>query len=237
MNRIPARVKIVFGLQLLLISAMALAIALGYVPNNQAATMNGRATLSETIAVNASAFVSRGDMVGLDAVLRTVASRNSDIVSLGVRKVNGFLITDIGNHAAHWSNASDDAARVFVPIFWQDKTWGSVEIRFQPLTHPGMFGFIYSPYTKMILFISLASLFSFLVYLKRTLQHLDPSKVVPPHVRAALDTLAEGLLILDQQGRIALANRTFVVVVPTRFRYRSRRHHFPLTWYHAVPMF
>jgi PAS domain S-box-containing protein len=212
MNRIPARVKIVFGLQLLLISAMALAIALGYVPNNQAATMNGRATLSETIAVNASAFVSRGDMVGLDAVLRTVASRNSDIVSLGVRKVNGFLITDIGNHAAHWSNASDDAARVFVPIFWQDKTWGSVEIRFQPLTHPGMFGFIYSPYTKMILFISLASLFSFLVYLKRTLQHLDPSKVVPPHVRAALDTLAEGLLILDQQGRIALANRTFAAV-------------------------
>ena len=44
----------------------------------------------------------------------------------------------------------------------------------------------------MIFFISVASVVSFLIYLKRALQHLDPSKVVPPHVRAALDTLAEG---------------------------------------------
>ena len=71
MNRIPVRVKIVFGLQLLLISAMGLAIALGFVPNDQTATMRGRATLAEAIAVNASAFVSRNDMSGLDAVLRT----------------------------------------------------------------------------------------------------------------------------------------------------------------------
>jgi hypothetical protein len=42
--------------------------------------MSGRATLSETIAVNASAFVARNDMAGLDAVLRTVAQRNPDIL-------------------------------------------------------------------------------------------------------------------------------------------------------------
>jgi PAS domain S-box-containing protein len=216
MNRIPVRLKIVFGLQLLLISAMALAIALGFVPNNQAATLSGRATLAEAIAVNASALVSRGDMAGLDAVLRTVAKRNPDIQSIGVRKADGFLIIDIGNHATNWKSSSDRTnagSHVFVPIYSQNNTWGSVEICFQPLTHGGTFGFLYSPYTKMILFISLASLFSFIVFLKRTLQHLDPSKVVPPHVRAALDTLAEGLLILDQQGRIALANRTFAAVV------------------------
>ncbi|HEX4053146.1 MAG TPA: ATP-binding protein [Tepidisphaeraceae bacterium] len=216
MNRIPVRVKIVFGLQLLLISAMGLAIALGFVPNDQTATMRGRATLAEAIAVNASAFVSRNDMSGLDAVLRTEARRNPDILSLGVRKADGFLITDIGDHDAHWSHSkpgADTATRVFVPIWSQDKMWGSVEFRFRPLKRAGWFGFVYSPYTKMILFVSLASMAAFLVYLKRTLQHLDPSKVVPPHVRAALDTLAEGLLILDQEGRIALANRAFAAVL------------------------
>jgi PAS domain S-box-containing protein len=216
MNRIPVRLKIVFGLQLLLISSIGLAIVLGFVPNDQSATMRGRATLSETIAVNASAFVARNDMTGLDAVLRTVVQRNPDILSLGVRKADGFLITDIGDHDAHWKDsraAADADSRVFVPIWSQDKTWGSVEIRFQPLKHAGFFGFVYSPYTKMILFISLASVISFLFYLKRTLQHLDPSKVVPPHVRAALDTLAEGLLIMDQEGRIALANRAFATVL------------------------
>src|ERR1700733_1064424 len=216
MNRIPARLKIVFGLQLLLISAMALAIVLGFVPNDQTATMKGRATLSETIAVNASAFVARNDMQALDAVLRSVVQRNSDIQSLGVRKDDGFLLIDIGNHASRWQSAaagSDADAKVFVPIWSNDKNWGSVEILFQPLKHAGFFGFLYSPYAKMILFISATSVLSFLFYLKRTLQHLDPSKVVPPHVRAALDTLAEGLLIMDQQGRIALANRTFAAVV------------------------
>jgi PAS domain S-box-containing protein len=216
MSRVPVRVKIVFGLQLLLISALGLAIVLGLVPNDQAATMRGRATLAEAIAVNASAFVSRSDMSGLDAVLRTEAQRNPDILSMGVRKANGFLITDIGNHDAHWRNAgsgADSALRVFVPIWSQDKKWGSVEIRFRPLTRAGWLGFMDSPYTRMILFVSLASAVSFLVYLKRTLQHLDPSKVVPPHVRAALDTLAEGLLILDQEGRIALANRAFAAVL------------------------
>ena len=83
MNRIPARLKIVFGLQLLLINAMALAIVLGLVPNDQTATMKGRATLSETIAVNASAFVARNDMAALDAVLRSVAKRNPDIQIAG----------------------------------------------------------------------------------------------------------------------------------------------------------
>jgi PAS domain S-box-containing protein len=216
MNRIPARIKIVFGLQLLLISTLGLAIALGFVPNDQAATMRGRATLSEAIAVNASAFVSRLDMAGLDAVLRTEAQRNPEILSMGVRKADGFLVTDVGNHDAHWRSTevgADTDTRVVVPIWSQDKTWGTVEIRFRPLRMAGLVGLILSPYAKMILFVSVASIASFLIYLKRTLQHLDPSKVVPPHVRAALDTLAEGLLIMDQEGRIALANRAFAAVL------------------------
>ena len=130
-------------------------------------------------------------------------------------KDDGFLVIDIGSHASRWQDpaAANADAKVFVPIWSNDKAWGSVEILFQPLKHAGWFGFMYSPYAKMIMFISATSVLSFLFYLKRTLQHLDPSKVVPPHVRAVPDTLAEGLLIMDQEGRIALANRAFAQVV------------------------
>ena len=216
MNRVSARIKIVFGLQMLLISAIALAIALGFVPNEQNATMRGRSVLSETIAVNASAFLARKDMQAMDAVLRTVVARNPDILSLGVRKADGFLVIDIGNHAAQWNDHVEQPtkdSRVYVPILSGETNWGTVEIQFRPLTATGRFAFVHSPYLKMILFISAMSIISFLLYLKRTLQHLDPSKVVPPHVRAALDTLAEGLLIMDQDGRIAMANRAFAHVV------------------------
>ena len=44
---------------------------------------------------------------------------------------------------------------------------------------------------------------------KRTLRHLDPSAVVPKRVKAALDVLAEGVVLLDPQGFIVLANTAF----------------------------
>jgi diguanylate cyclase (GGDEF)-like protein/putative nucleotidyltransferase with HDIG domain len=40
------------------------------------------------------------------------------------------------------------------------------------------------------------------------LRQLDPSRVVPTRVRQALDALAEGLLVLDHDERIVLANRS-----------------------------
>ena len=46
----------------------------------------------------------------------------------------------------------------------------------------------------------------FLGYLKRMLRELDPSRSVPQRVRAAYDTLTEGLLVLDRNGAIVLAN-------------------------------
>lgn len=47
------------------------------------------------------------------------------------------------------------------------------------------------------------------MYLRRVLQHLDPSKAIPERVRVAFDTLTEGLLVLDLDGQILLANAAF----------------------------
>ena len=201
---------------MLVVSALAMAIALGFVPSEQSATNRGRATLSETMAVSASAFVARNDITGLDAVLQSVSERNPDVLSLGVRKDNGFLIIDIGNHAARWvtsQNDQDASTHVTVPIFADDAKWGAVEVEFKSQTATGRFGFLFSPYAKMIGFVAAATFFSFQFYIKRMLKYLDPSKVVPPHVRAALDTLAEGLLIMDREGNIAMANQAFAKVV------------------------
>jgi len=42
---------------------------------------------------------------------------------------------------------------------------------------------------------------------------LDPSKVVPSRVRSAMDTIAEGLLVIDNKERIVLANQAFAALV------------------------
>ena len=127
MNWIPVRVKIVFGLYAVdQRDGPGYRVGLCAQPNRRRPCA-GRATLAETIAVNTSAFVSRKDMVGLDAVLRAVVQRNPDILSFGLRKANGFLITDIGSHDAHWRNSPIRAPippRAFSCRFMREKPMG-----------------------------------------------------------------------------------------------------------------
>ena len=55
-------------------------------------------------------------------------------------------------------------------------------------------------------FIGFAGLAGYYFILKRSLRELDPSRAIPERVKAAFDTLAEGVLILDEQEFVLLAN-------------------------------
>jgi diguanylate cyclase (GGDEF)-like protein/PAS domain S-box-containing protein len=57
--------------------------------------------------------------------------------------------------------------------------------------------------------VGIAGFALFYAYLRRAMQYLDPSATVPERVRKAFDALTDGLVILDRQGRIVLANRAF----------------------------
>ena len=132
-NRINARSRIAIGQVFLLVGVLWLAIAMGLVPSERQAVLTGRAKICEEIAVFGSALVERNDIPTLDAALRAVAARNPDILSLGLRKENGTLLIQTGNHASEWANASDAAvdSRFLVPISVNDKSWGKVEVRFK----------------------------------------------------------------------------------------------------------
>ena len=47
----------------------------------------------------------------------------------------------------------------------------------------------------------------------RTLRQLDPTAVIPDRVNSAFNTLAEGLLILDEKAQIVLANTVFAELI------------------------
>jgi len=50
---------------------------------------------------------------------------------------------------------------------------------------------------------------TYLLFMRRTLRELDPTAVVPARVKYALDALAEGVILVDEQGEIVLANTVF----------------------------
>jgi PAS domain S-box-containing protein len=213
-KRLSARARIAMGQIALLVSVLLLAVALGLMPSPNEAIVDGRAQLCESIAINSSVIATRGDTEGLKAALQAIASRDKDIVSIGVRGSDGKLMVSQGDHARGWNNRRESAQGtcIEVPIFSNEKPWGKVEVIFRPLDRGGFVGLMTRPIAKMIYFVTIASWVLFYFYLKKTLQHLDPSKVVPGRVRSALDTLAEGLLVLDNQERIMLANHAFAAI-------------------------
>jgi PAS domain S-box-containing protein len=216
MNRISARTRIVVGQIALLVSALMLAIALGLVPNTRNSVVQGRAALCEAIAVNASILATRNDPTGLQAALQGVVNRNPDIISAALRTSDGSLIASVGEHQTNWHNAKGAEAAdslVFVPIRADDKPWGKIEVRFQPLSRGGFLGVITSPSWRLVGFVTGICFVMYWMYLRKMLQHLDPSKVVPGRVRNALDTLTEGLLVLDSAERVMLANHAFANLV------------------------
>ena len=216
MKYITTRTRIAFGLTCLLVSVLLLATLLGIVPDRDRAVIEGRSALCEAIAVNSSVLVTQQDLKRLDAILQTTVRRNHDILSAAVRRDNGKLLIEAGDHQACWDPPPDGRStdtQVQVPIRAGSEKWGSVEIRFRPVAETATGLTILPPRAQMVAFIASACCLLFLFYLKKMLEYLDPSKTVPGHVRSALDTLAEGLLVLDSRERIVLANHAFASIV------------------------
>jgi diguanylate cyclase (GGDEF)-like protein/putative nucleotidyltransferase with HDIG domain/PAS domain S-box-containing protein len=212
MYRFSATFRITIGLSCLVMSVMLAAGTVGLLPDPRVTTMKERGRLCEAIALHCSMLASHGDVTKMEASLAALAKRNPDILSAAVRGEGGDLLAEVGDHVAQWQAAADGRSTescMFVPITAGESVWGTVEVRFTPLAAAGLFGFIDSPLAKLSAFVGVASVVVFFFYLRKMLQHLDPSKVIPDRVRAALDTLAEGLLVLDRDERIVLANQAF----------------------------
>ena len=212
--KLNAKTHIAMGLAFLVVTLLLAAVSIQLVPDRIGAIRESRATLAETVAINSSAFIVKNDFKVLKLILGLVVKRNDDILSAAVRHNSGKAIVTVGEH--EWSRDRGDHStdtHLKVPIWSGKEKWGQMELRFTPLVAEGWLGWLNHPLTKLVAFMSLTSFVLFWLYLRRMLKHLDPSQAVPPHVRAALDTLAEGLMVLDLKENIVLANQAFASIV------------------------
>ncbi len=204
------------GLVALVISLMLSALFLGLVPDRIGAIRQGRGALAEAIAADASALVRKADLRQLEQNLQLIIDRNDDLLSVAVRNAGGHAVVRIGDHEAQWSEMEGDFsthAQVRVPIWAGKHKWGQVELRFRPLVEQGLMGFVKNPWNQLLAFLSFTCLIAFRLYLGKMLKHLDPSRAIPQRVRSALDTMAEGLLVVDRRLYIVLANQSFADLV------------------------
>ncbi|MDJ0776572.1 MAG: Hpt domain-containing protein [Gammaproteobacteria bacterium] len=211
-----ARVRIALGLSGMLVSLLLLASIAGLVPDRHAAIRDGHARLAESIALNSSIFITTSDIRRMEASLEVIVERNDEILSAAVKRLDGTLIAVIGDHLDHWQNLQHGKSansQVVVPIFEGAGEWGQVELRFEPLLPSTWYGEFMHPVFILIGFISLTSFILFYLYLGKMLKQLDPSQAIPDRVRSALDTMAEGLLVIDARQNVVLANEAFSSLV------------------------
>ncbi|MDH3719818.1 MAG: hypothetical protein OES79_16980, partial [Planctomycetota bacterium] len=194
MIRIGAKWRINLGMLGLMTSTLLLAVSIGFVPDWRHATLQGRSKLCESLAINSSVLVSRGEKRNLALVFETTVARNNDMLTAAVRDQGGKLVAVVGDHTSRWQDlpkgqATD--AQISVPI-WNSVTgrqWGTAEFCFRPLVVRGLAALLFSPWTQFVLFVVSANGLLFAWYLGKMLAHMDPNKAVPGRVRSALDTL------------------------------------------------
>ena len=216
MKRFSARCHITLGLTFLLVSLVMVASYLGFVPDRLGAIRAGRTALAESIAANSSVFISQADIRRLEANLRLVVARNSDLLSAAVRRSDGEVVVRVGDHDRHWRDMAGEHStdsQLQVPIWAGKQKWGTVELRSSQLTTEGWYGFIFDSRLHLILFLAGCGFPLFYFYLGKMLRQLDPSQAIPPRVRAALDTMVEGLLVIDAHEHIVLANQAFASTI------------------------
>ncbi len=204
--------RVVFGLAGIIVSLILMATFFGFIPDKIEAIRTGRTNLAETIAIHSTAMVMKKDTKSLVSDFQMLVERNSDLLSLGLRHGTGKLVTGTSGHKENWQHLEDDysiESQVRVPIWNGQQRWGEVELRFISFEQPGFLGIIQNPHLQLLLFMGFGGFLTFYFYLGKVLSVLDPSKAVPGRVRAALDTMAEGLLVLDHKEQIVLANQAF----------------------------
>jgi len=209
------RTYIALGLVSIVSSTLLAASFFGLIPDRLAAQREGRLALAESAAAASTTLLSSSDPVRAEALLRFIVTRNDQLLSVALRAQDGKVPVSVGPHLNQWApmDSVASSSQIAVPVFAGSQHWGQLEFRFKPLTSNGIVGFLETPLLQLIAFCSTLCLLGFLVYLNRVLRHLDPSQAIPARVRSALDSLTEGLLVVDLKRNIVLANESFVKLV------------------------
>ncbi|MBL8793949.1 MAG: diguanylate cyclase [Planctomycetia bacterium] len=209
--------RLSIGFASLSVGILCLAFVFGLVPDRDQAVLQGRKSLSEALAIHCTAAVQQKEVDTLKETVPEIVRRNPDVLSAALRAADGNILVEVGEHQAHWDAAQTgpSEAQMAVPIALKDRRWGTVELRFRPLFGQGALGFLNSPAYRLLAFVGLVGTLVYFGYLWRVLGKLVTGDVgaVPKRIRATMDTLSEGVLILDKDHHIALANDAFARIV------------------------
>lgn len=205
-------VRISLGLTIFVMTLLMVLEMLGFPPDPQKLVLDSRKKACESLAVYASMAIQKGDFEAIQTTIDILKQRNEDILSAALRRGDGIIMAMVGDHAAHWSNTAEKVStlqNVLVPLYKGDLRWGTFEVSFADLHTNWLHSLWNRPLIKFLVIVLPLAFFGFFLIMKKILRHLDPSAIVPERVKLTLDSLVEGVVLMDHNERIVLVNKAF----------------------------
>ena len=203
-----ARVSV--GLSSLVVSLLLAAdLVFGLLPNQPEQLRQLRARIAENVAIHTATLLEAGNPKALERLFQELMVRDKDVTSVAVRRSDGQMMAQAGDHAAVWvppKRGASEMDNILVPLEMNGKQWGAVEVSFERASPDTLWRWLRQPSVLMVLLMGLGSFAGFTLYLRRVLAQLDPSAVIPDRVRSAFDVFSGGVMIVDPAGRMMLAN-------------------------------
>lgn len=203
--------RISLGLVVLTICLLQLGDLIGFFPKTQSIALEQRRLFSENLALKINAEHARDAYSSLVGNIRRSALQYPDLLSAAVYDNNQGVIAEWGSHSEKWSllnGAESTPTQIRIQLYTSRGTnWGRLEMGFEVLG--GKYWVQRHPIISTSIFMALVGFFVYFIYLRFTLRELNPDDVIPDRVRMALDTLSEGLLIVDKNDYIVFSNDSF----------------------------
>lgn len=212
-SRLSPLASLSLGLVALTVSVMLMGdLLVDLTPEQNKPALEYRRILSESLAVQYSKLAEQKDSLTIKFAMLQLAERNEDILSAALRLSDGTILVQGGDHQKHWVQPPNNQStfdHIQIPIFNGDTLWANLQVSFRPLNETSAWTVFTNPWIQFVFFVGISGFVGYLFFMKRTLKQLDPSSVVPGRVKAALDVLTEGVVLLDPKGFIVLVNEAF----------------------------
>ena len=235
-----ASLRIAFALVCVGLSLLLGAQWLGLIPDRTLHEIQVRRHWAQTAVASIQGDLQDRQYTRLRRQLRHLADSEASVVSIGLRDRTGYLIAATADHEVLWparppgpdirppaAAATSPASGMptvlppempkvlptVVPIQSGRRVWGTMEVAFEPPPSRLLGGTLDGGIAPLLIFFATGGMIGYAALMLRLMKVFRKTQVVPERVRGALDTLAEGVLVLDGAGKIMLANDSFAASI------------------------
>lgn len=198
------------GIACAVVTVLLAATQAGFLPTPRSVALSERKIIAEQLAVNCTLHDLQHDPALARRLIESLKRRHDDVVSGAVRLADGRILVEVGDHprqAEQDVQSTDELVKV--PILAGDKLWGTVEVRYAPLSAGERLSRVFPPQIGIVAATVFVVNLLYLWWLRRRTARMLSGEI-PERVRATLDTLVEGVIVLDKKQQIAMANRAFL---------------------------